>query len=306
MGMEDLETGTQDLTDEAIESLVSDTERSTNLERPMTKEEPAKEAAAPAAKGKATKDAFDLEFDYKGQKIKADREKAIKWASQGYDYAQRMADFNKRAQEFEAKQKSISELEAKLDPYRKADEFFAKNPDKWQRIEAELKAAQLGAQDQNDPALKVLEKIQPELDSLKQFKTQFETEQQKKQREADDAKLMSEREAIQKKYPDLALDTPDENGQSMEYRVLEYAQQHGLRSFEQAFKLYNHERLLEVAQAKAKEAVGKETQRKTKLGLLGKSSAPTKDIRPPRDLKNQSYEDILAEINEERQQGLYG
>ena len=290
---------TQDLSDEQIDQLVDSTEQSTNHERPMSQEE----ATPPAAAAAQTPDAYEFQ-DAAGNKFKATREEILKWREQVSGLPQRLQKIN---QEKMAWEQQKSQWEKQYAPYREIDQWASKNPDKWEQ----LKSAWQGFNNQTpsqqaDPNNPYAQKIQMLEAQLQQVTPVIQTLAQNHQQsvqQAEDQKLEQEIQSIQEKYKDLDWKTPNEEGKSLEYQVLEHAQKNGIKKFDTAFKDFYHDKLIERERALAQQSVAKGIQAKTKMGILGESPTPRKGLAPVKDVKNKSYEDLMREALEEIQAG---
>ena len=237
----------------------------------------------------------ELEFTYKGKQIKAPyTDPRVKtWASQGYDYAQRVEGFNKQQLEFEAKQKSFSEIETK---YKPIDEWARQNPEKWQAL---LEGWQKAQQDGTDQKTQLPPEIVQRLEKYDQVFKKLEEKEQQETIQREDSELDADIKSVREQYPHLDFDAPTHDGKSLEYRVMEYGTSRGINSFADAFYAFNHKNLFKLAETKGKEAVDKDIQKKTRLGLLGKTAAPTKGLTQPSDVRGRSYEDLLDEAKQE-------
>lgn len=293
----------ENLTDEQIDSLVADSEKSTNHEIPMSDKE-VKETA-PEQKTDAE---ISFEFNHGGKPIKATREQLIKWAQQGYDYPQKMQEFNKQRTEFETRAQAFErqrqEYEAKFAPYQQINEWAEKNPQDWARLQQSYQQARQ-TQPGIDPNIApVLQKYESELSEVKSFLNQIKSKEQEQLRQSEDAKLEAEMKSIRDTYKDLDFDTPDNEGKSLDYKVLEYAKANGIRSYKTAFNDFYLPNLLTRAETLAKQDVSKTIQKNSKLGVLGKSS-PTqgRQYSEPKNIKNQSYDDLAREALEELRAG---
>lgn len=290
-----------ELNDEQIDQLVDrvDSPKEAAPEREMTAQPTPKETIE------------EYKFTHNGKEINATKEQLIKWASQGYDYPQRMQKLNQERLQWDSQKQ---EWEKKIAPYRTIDDWAAKNPDKWTQLQQSWQSASNGQVPQNnqgipqaiDPAY--LQKIQ----NLEQRFQQFEPavngllENLSTQKAAqEDEALDQEIKSIQEKYKDLDFNSIDDNGKSLEYRVLEHASKIGVKNFTTAFRDLLHDELISRAQAQAKQNVSKNIQVNTKLGIIGKSPTPTKGINQVKDVRNKSYNDIEAEIHEELRSGAY-
>lgn len=280
------------MSDTDVDALLTQIESPAQETRPMH-DQPAAPQAPPAAN--QTQVAQEIKFNWNGREIKAPLDKATLWASQGYDYAQKMSEFNQTKTQFELQQKAIQETEAR---YKPIDEYVRQNPEWWNHI---TQAYENRARDGNaDPVLsKVQELLQSKLQPIEQFVQSQLSKEQAQQRETEDSRLKADTESIRKQYPDLDFDTRDDTGKSLEYKVLEYASQNDIKNFKTAFRDFYHDNLVHLAEERGKSQVVKDTQKRTKLGLLGTTQAPVKSLSEAKDLKAKTYDDLLSEAKQE-------
>lgn len=259
-------------------------------ERAMTAAEtPATPETAPqppAPQPPTAQQVQEYEFDWKGQKIKAPIDKLTRWASQGYDYSQRMEDF-KRQQ---------SELESKYKPYEKykvIDEYVAKDPQWWAHVEEQYNN-RLASE---DPYVKRVSAILDErLKPVESLIEQRDAEQAQQKIVKEDTALADEIKSIRTKYSDLDFDTPNGDGQSLEFKVLEHGSKHGFPSFKAAFFDYYQDQLEMRAEARGREAISKDASKRQKLGIAP-SVAPRK-ASDGFEVRGKSYNDIFNEVLE--------
>lgn len=253
-------------------------------EIPMTAPQEERQPAPAAQQQEAQ--AYKLMVGGREISVPANDPRLTQWASQGYDYAQKMAEFNKQ-------QAQIKELESQ---YKPVDEWVKQNPQVWQELMAKYQGQTPQQQmDPNNPLSQVVQQLQEEIGQFKPVIEQVLTERQQAQIQKQDQELEGQYESIRKEYPDLDLNAPQPDGQSLEYHVLKFANENGLKRFDHAFKLFNHQHLVSKAAERAKEEVAKDIQKKTKMGLLGKTQAPTKGLTKAQDVKAKSYNDLLEE-----------
>src|SRR6186713_1251140 len=101
-----------------VESLLADVEAGVDPNAAPA-EDPAKvEAAAPA-------EIQEMEFTWNGKPIKAPVDRFKQWASQGYDYSQKMQEFKTQQAAFEKSQKEFEPLKSR---YSEIDEYAKQNP----------------------------------------------------------------------------------------------------------------------------------------------------------------------------------
>lgn len=238
------------------------------------------------------------------------------WAQQGRDYAQSMADFNQQKAAFKAEQERVKAFQ---ETYGPIDEWAAANPDQWQKFTQSFNQfrqnpgayqPQAGAEgtqppqgDQNNPLAPYVDAITKQLEQ--KFSERFNPvaqnvqdlikarELQKTQEE--DRQLDAEIAMVKKQYASIDFNTPNADGKSLETLVLEHGAKNGIKNFNTAFRDFYHENLMRLAEERGKEAVSKDLQKRTKLGLLGESPTPKKGLQEVRDIKGKSYDDLLRE-----------
>lgn len=230
------------------------------------------------------------EFSFKtgGREVKAPIDKILRWAEQGYDAPNRIGELNKTLESYKSKEQQFKELQQKYGP---VDEYVRQNPDFWNHVTQSYE--QQMAQAQQNPLHPVVGELQKRLEGLEGIAQSFQAERQQAQAQQEDTQYMSELSAIQKQYPSIDLSTPDESGKSLEYKVLEYANQNGIKKFTTAFRDFYHDELVKRASEEAKEKVINDKQSKSKLGILGISATPTRRVSD--SVKGKSYNDLTNE-----------
>lgn len=226
-----------------------------------------------------------------GREIDATRDQLIQWAQQGHDYGQRMAEINRLRAEQDQKMQSVSQIESK---YKPIEEYIQKNPQWWDHVN---KTWEQRSQILNDgsPQTQELLELKNQLQELKSFRDDFLKQKDLETKKQQDSALDSEIKSIRKNYPDINFDAVDDTGKTLEYRILEHAQANDISNFRAAFRDYQHDKLIQLAQEKAKETVNQDLQKKTKLGLLGKTKVPLKGIQRAENVKSKSWDDLAQE-----------
>lgn len=291
--MEDVETTTPELNDEQIDQLVAETEESPNREIPMTKEE-----AAPPQQDQA-QTAQEYEFVHNGKTIKAPVDQILKWAQMGYNYPQKAQQLNQQLQQWEQQKQ---QWESQWGTYRQVDEWAKQNSDQWAKIQESIRTAQEQPQgvQPNDPYQNKFKQLESKLSKTEQFIESQMLEKQQAQRVQEDQKLTQEIQSSQEQYKDLDWQSPDENGKTLEYRVLDHAYRNGIPSFDAAFKHLMHDQLVQRAQNMGKQTVAKNIQQQTRMGVLGKSPTPSKQgVSQAKDISQKSYDDLMREALDE-------
>lgn len=258
---------------------------------PMTSEETTSDAQAVQSQP------TEFEFTWNGKQIKAPQDKMTKWASQGYDYAQKMQDFNQRQAEFDKRSQG---LESKLSRYGEVDQFATKNPDWWAHVEKSWQERQQ-ALDPSNPIAGELSQIKNDVNEIKQFKEQLALEREQARIRQEDEQLDNQIQEVKKQYSYLDWSSVDADGKTLDTRVIEHASNNGINSFKAAFLELNHDHLMQLAESRARESSTKERQLQSKLGLLGRTPTPRKGLTVAENVKSKSYNDLtqeaLAELN---------
>jgi hypothetical protein len=258
---------------------------------PMTSEPVSSEP--PPQEAKTTSQEFEINWN--GKQIKAPLDKLTKWASQGYDYAQRMEAFKNQQTEFE---NTRQQFEPKLKQYSEVDEYASKNPEWWDHVTKSWQERQQ-ALDPSNPIAGELQSVKQELQELKKFREQLTHEKSAEAQRVDDERLDSEISQLREQHKDLDWNSVDETGFTLESRILKHATENGINSFRAAFRDYNHDRLVEMASLKAKEDAVKERQKSEKAGLLGYSKTPRSGIQGAADVKGKTYSQLAQEALQE-------
>lgn len=231
-------------------------------------------------------------FEWNGKKIVPDtRDKLMTWASQGYNYSQRMGELNKLKADTE---KWRSEWEPKVKRYSEVDDYVRQNPQWWQFVEEQWQRRQQpqGLPPELEPVLKPL---QSELSEVKQFVQQMREREAQENAQKQDQALDQEVQSIRKQFPNIDMNAVDASGETLELRILKHANATGIPTFKAAFLDYLSDRLPDLYRAEGREAVAKTQQAAAKAGLLGRTPAPVKAMQPAQNVKGRSYDQLTQE-----------
>ena len=229
-----------------------------------------------------------------GKEIKATRDQVLRWAQQGYDSPNKIGELNKQLQSWSQKEAQWKAQEAQIkewkEKYESVDNYVKQNPKWWETVQSSYE--QVKSQNQAvDPRV---DSLKQEIDNLKQITDSYKEREQAQLMKLEDEKYNEAFNNLQKQYPKIDFVTPDSQGKSLEYKVLEFAQKEGIKEFATAFKAFHHDELMKMAQEDAKLKVISDKNTKSKLGILGISSTPTPRVTD--SVKGKSYNDIQAEI----------
>ncbi len=280
-----------EFTDEQVDSLLNGAGAGPR-EIPMTAEKP-----------QDTSPWKEDSFTANGKPVKGTREQILQWASMGYNYPQKAQELNLKQQEWQRQQQETEakwkENEQKWAPYQEVDKYASANPDWWSQVQSAYKEKLQGAQSNPEIA-----QLKNELAELKAFRDEYKTEKETVKTQEHDKALSSDIESIRKQYTNIDFDTPDTEGVNLEMKVLKHAMEMGLDGskpghFKAAFRDYYHDDLVNRAREEAKSTATKDIQKRSKLGILGESSKPTKGLKGAEGVKNKSYEQLAQEALDE-------
>lgn len=280
-----------------VDALISSTQEA-SPERAMGDESvatPAQVGKAPAQTQAQAIQELELEIASNKIKIPYNDPKLKQWAQQGYDYSQRMQAFNQQQAQF---QKAVQDIQKQYGPYAQVEEYAKQNPQWWEQVKQAYDQRGQTVNSQ-DPMAQELMQLKNKINEIDQFKQEMVTKEITQRSQAEDKQLSTEMETIRKQFADLDFTSKDADGKTLEYKVLEFANQKGIKDYDVAFKAFNHDQLTKLASEKAKEVFVKESQANKKSGLLGKTQAPTKGISDAKDIRGKSYNDLLKEAIEE-------
>ena len=259
------------------------------------------EAAAPTPDDKHAIEldpAGKIKFTANGSEVEATKEEIIKYAQQGYGAANKVGELNRQIEELKSSQSPDN-----VESYREIDEWAKANPEQWGAIQKQYQEAVAPSpQSQLSPEMQeMLAPLFQEVEGLREFKQSMEAQQQEQKLQQEDSALDLEIKSIRDSYPDLDFDAPGEDGQTLEYNVMKHAADNGITSFKTAFRDFNHEKLIKIAEEKGKETIIQERRARNKLGLLdvqapdsGEVANP--DYNPRTASDTQNYEAALAAL----------
>ncbi len=231
----------------------------------------------------------EFEYSANGKIIKEPIDAILKRASQGYNYAQHMAELKQKSEEVENRYKSAVELEQK---YGEIDKFAQDNPEWNDHLHKtwESRFDILGgqAQPQQQQNFQIPAQFQEEFNAMKDFVENIKAERA-------DAAYGSAIGKVKDAYPDIDFSATDPNsGKTLEQQVLDYATENSIGKFEPAFKAYYHDQLIDRARNQAKEQMAGDLKQRAKAGLLGISHAPNQstEMDYPPNFKSMSESEL--------------
>lgn len=243
---------------------------------------------------------YSWTFKHSDKDIKVDwmkdRQKIEKWAMQGYDAPTKIGTLNQELEKWKAKDASYKSLDTK---YGEIDSYVRENPKFWDHVLESYQSRAQALSDQSNPLTGEISGLKKQLEEAMSYINQDKESKAQLRQQQEDGEYSKELDEIKKVYPKIDFATPDEDGKSLEYKVLEHAQKMGIQRFTTAFRDFYHDELKKIYAEEAKESVSKAAMKNTKLGLLGQTEAP---ITKRSDVvKGKSYNDLERAIIEQYQ-----
>lgn len=291
---------THDSSEINVDDLLASIGEGPTAEGPTDPETPAA-ASAPETPEPAPPSTYKIKVN--GQEIDATVDQLQQWAQQGYHYSQQKNNLEQQRTQF---QKELEEAKRFRELYAPVDEYAQKNPQWWDSITQSFQSRdQIRApgDGQDNPVFEHLNSLKSELSEMKKNWETFQAEKAEKARIEQDQALNSQIEEVRKQYKDVSLEEVDDTGKSLENRVLDFAIENNIADFRNAFRLFNHERLMKLAEERGMQQLVKDRQKQTKLGLLGQSPTPTRGIQKATNIREKSYDSLLDEALEELNNG---
>lgn len=244
--------------------------------------------AQPPAAAPAPVDEF--EFTVGGKQIKAPKDKVITWAQLGYGANHKINELNKQLNEWKTKESRYSELDQK---YGEIDKYVRENPQFWDHVTNSWKSKQQLMNEQENPMAPVIQSLQDKLSELDSFKQSVIQEREQQKLKSEDEQYSKALGLLKESHPQIDFDTPDAEGKSLEYRIIDYAIENKIGNLRTAFRDFYHDELVKMEAEKAKESVIKDRKMMAKKGIVGMSTTPTQNISD--DVKGKSYNQLADE-----------
>ena len=248
----------------------------------------------PADQGTATEPQM-FEYQASGKTIKEDLDTVLKRASQGYNYAQHIAEHKNNVTSFENER---AEHFQKYGTWKQYDEYATQNPDWASFVQEQWNQRQSFGQPQEAAGTETPQQTQIPSE-VQQFMEEYRNDKRLRQEADEDAALNSEVQSVQKEFPDFDLSHTDpETGTSLEMRVLEHARANGINSFKAAFKDMMFEDLVNKKVTAAKEAAAKEIAERRKEGFISESDTSLKNLSAPQKSSGSYQDELMAGARE--------
>lgn len=244
-----------------------------------------------------------FKYQANGREVEEPIDMILKRASQGYNYAQRMAEFKQERERYTGELDGLKKQSETLSKWKQFDEYAVKNPTWAQHVEEMwAKKDQFSNPDidPNDPVnqrFAEMEKTYGEkLSRVDKFLAEQEAQKQQAAVAAVDSKLSKAISSVQEKYKDIDFATADETGQSLENRILQHAIDNEIGSFEAAFKDYYWDQLTARERDRALSEKAASTKGDFKAGIVARTAIPSLGAKAKLNPRNSTYEGIYETI----------
>lgn len=208
---------------------------------------------------------------------------------------------NKWTNEYKPKIDEFEKLRPEYEKYKTAydktgaiHEWSIQNPDKWKTLEdiwlnkdrhlLEAKTTQPGFENSQiggagnsahlKPFIDEITALKQELNGFKEFKTNFEKEQETKQQQKDTEFVLSEKDTFQKEYPEINLEERDPDGLALWAKIMKFGIDSRLPDFETAALKYLKPRLIDTWSSRARNEAVKGIKNDKQQGIIKRSVTP--------------------------------
>ena len=291
---------------ESVDDIVAEalTPRSTpeaktegDLSEPKAVEDAPKDVEKIVAKeGEGELSADGRVLKYKGKEIHIDDPKYQMYAQKGFDYEQKMHQFRVERKLWEEER---SKATGELEELKQINDFAKQNPEFERLIQREWAKHQGGGgaynQSVQDQSGQLSPAIQSQLNSVIERLNAQESELKQRQKAEKEASLEGAIETYKESYKDYDWGSKDEFGQSLEDRITDFALDKEIKDFSVAADAYLMKEHLKRAEIRAKEKAAEELKKQHKLGLGKVTDTSQLQVKKSEDLKNKSYNDLVAE-----------
>jgi hypothetical protein len=243
-----------------------------------------------------------------GKEVEEPLEMILKRAGMGYHYAQQMHQFNQNMEAWNKEKGTMTERMKQLERWEQYNKYAEENPDWASYVEQNWQnRSNLNPAQQQDPYADRFKQYDETLENFKRFMDESLTERQKTQYAQEDQTFAKEVETVGKTYG-VDFHQADEQGRSLEWRVLDHMGKLGMTGkpgqFTAAYKDFDFENLQGKAKQTALENTSKEKAELKKAGIIDISRSPKSPNPSTRYSQNDSWEDLgakaLAELRQHK------
>lgn len=232
-----------------------------------------------------------------------DEEKFTSLAQKGLDYdlqtrllKQERELFQQEKSKFDQERNKYQGLDyEQIQALKKYDDYLKAHPEEAELVRKELDKLQ--AAKQENPLWNEVNNLKNELSPIKERLEAVLNEKA-------DHVLNEQFKTLRNSFKEINFDEADENGFTHEHKILDAFSNKTYPSVEAAFKDMYFDKILEMREQKAKENITKEIQDRSKKGhvFVDRLNRPN-FVQPKKDIKSQSYDDILKNVIKEHNIG---
>lgn len=233
----------------------------------------------------------EIEYTADGKVVKESMDMVKKRASQGYHYAQKMREIKEKEAQYNEAQTRLQELEK----WRELDTYARENPQWREHVEQSWQNRDKIGLDPDNPLSGEVGSLRQDISKLSELVQTLQQDKEQRVQQEQDARLSDEIKSIRGEYKDIDFDAADEDGKSLEYRVIEHANTYGLPTFRAAFRDFYHDELIKMRVEQTKQQIAADREKKRKQGLIGESKTPTMANGFDTSVAGKSYEQLLEE-----------
>ncbi len=276
----------EEMTDQEIDDLMSSIENpSDSSEIPMS----APEVQEQEVVQEAAPEPQMVSLNVNGEQVQVPQDRALQWAQQGRDYAQKMEAFKQQQSEFENRQ---NEFNQQFETYKNIDQYAKDNPEWWDHVNNQWENGEALPSSSEEMENKIAELTDLVLTQNEKLQL-IENERTQAQHTKEDAELDGQIQDIREKYPNLPWDAVDQQGRNLEQQVIDHALETNAGTFQMAFRDLMFDNLVGLEREKAKETMVKQAAT-NKLSKLTQPSN-TDRIQPAQNIKSKNWNDLLEE-----------
>lgn len=235
--------------------------------------------------------AGDFVINHKGKEITLDADKARSYAQQGYDYSKKMHQLRVDRKLFE---QETEKTRQELQELQEINAFAKENPAFEQLIQREWAKVQAGGQLEVSPEDKnmILESRLNQV--LERLNAQEQAINARKTAEIE-AKQEGAIESYKQKHSDFDWNTKDENGATLEDRIMQSMIDKGIKDFEIMADHVLKKELMVKEAMQAKEQVARKIQTAHKQGLGAVTNKSQLAAKKAENVSAKSYDDLVLE-----------
>lgn len=229
--------------------------------------------------------------------IPKDRDHLVNLAQQGFSYSQRMEELKNR-------EKQLETQGAKFSQYEKLEKAFEANPKfrdqvyKWydQSFTPEQQKA-TEAQTQQQAGGNIPPELLQEIASLKEFKAQFEAQQEQQAVAKADEAVVSEIDDLKKQFPRDDWDSPASNGMTLTQEIIKHSLDNGGMKLATAYKDLMWDQHVKTTEAETLKKSAENKKASARAGIVagGKSKGAVTAAEPDPGTMG-SYNDIERHV----------